>query len=94
LAIYDDGNRFGFVNKKGNIVIPAKFWKVYNFSEGVAGVCLQEHKMCGYINHKGKFVIAPMFDDVYKFKNSKAKVYYKGKYFLIDKQGNIIKEIL
>jgi len=88
LAIFDDGKRFGFVNREHKIVIPAIFWKVYNFSEGLAGVCLQEHKKCGYINHKGEFVIKPKFNDVYKFKNSKAKVYYNGKYFLIDKNGN------
>jgi len=90
LAIFDDGKRFGFVDRQHKIVIPAIFWKVYNFSEGLAGVCLQEHKKCGYINHKGEFVIKPLFNDVYKFKNSKAKVYYKGQYFLIDKNGNYL----
>jgi bifunctional DNA-binding transcriptional regulator/antitoxin component of YhaV-PrlF toxin-antitoxin module len=92
LAIFDDNSHFGFVNKKGKIVIPAKFWKVYDFSEGVAGACLEEHKKCGYINHKGEFVITPKYNDVHKFKNGKAVVYKNGEFYYINKKGEFLKK--
>jgi hypothetical protein len=71
------GNKFGFINKKGEMVIAPGFtprrgdyaWSgivaTSRFSEGLAPVTISNaseiNKVYGYINPKGDFVIAPQF---------------------------------
>ncbi|HSB26800.1 MAG TPA: WG repeat-containing protein [Pyrinomonadaceae bacterium] len=69
--------KFGFINKKGEMVIPPRFtphrgpylWDplvaTSRFSDGLAPVTTEDGfglgKAYGYINHKGEFVIPPQF---------------------------------
>lgn len=71
------GRKFGFINQKGEMVIPPRFtprkgqylWNgivaTSRFSEGLAPVTTtidsETNKVYGYINPKGDFVIAPQF---------------------------------
>jgi WG containing repeat len=56
---------YGFINRKGEVVISPKFYYAGNFSEGLACVQIYDEKkreyFNGYINKTGKFVIKPRF---------------------------------
>lgn len=69
------GKEFGFINTKGEMVIPPRFvprrgWYSWDpiiatsrFSEGLAPVAIgtESYRVYGYINRKGDFVIPPQF---------------------------------
>jgi len=67
LASFVDGkNRLGFLNRKGEIVIPATLegrggGRDTEFKEGLAWVSAPGIVGCGYIDHSGKFVIPPRY---------------------------------
>lgn len=90
LARYSDRG-WGFIDRNGHTVIPAKFYEVSDFSEGLAVVRLsQEHKF-GYINQKGKLVIPDQFDWAKDFHGGLAAVELsKDKYGFIDKTGKVV----
>ena len=52
--------KYGYINKKGELVIKNKFDKVSNFNDGLATVCVNDKY--GVINTKGEFVIKPQYD--------------------------------
>jgi WG containing repeat len=59
------GDKYGYMNRQGKVVIQPRFSIVFSFSEGLARVqassapnSRQDYKY-GYINTKGKWVIAP-----------------------------------
>jgi hypothetical protein len=51
----------GFIDFLGRVVIPARFYMAYDFSEGVASASVEFEK-CGYIDKTGNFVILPIFE--------------------------------
>jgi len=57
-----DKNRWGFINEKGVIVIPAVFREVHQFSEGLAAVLVDESGRWGFIDTKGTLVIEDKFN--------------------------------
>ena len=61
-AVCIDG-KWGFINKKGELIIEPKYYSVSDFSQGLAAVSYYSHKTDGYINKKGKIVIS--FEDNY-----------------------------
>lgn len=54
------GGKWGYVNKKGIFVIPAKYDDAGPFSEGFAFVAM--NKRVGIINTKGKMIGVPTYD--------------------------------
>jgi hypothetical protein len=72
LPIKKDG-RIGFVNLQGKVVIPSKFRKVGNFSEGLAPARLEG--LYGYIDQRGEYVIPPIYDYAEDFSDGVAIVY-------------------
>lgn len=59
-AISNDKDRFGFINKKGEIVIPFEFDEVTNFSNGLARVNILGK--WGFINKNGVLEIEADYD--------------------------------
>jgi HSP20 family molecular chaperone IbpA len=60
------GGKWGFVNEKGEEVIPPRFDEVWGFAtNGLAAVKVGE--TWGFINEKGEEVIQPCFDEVRGF---------------------------
>lgn len=51
--------KYGFVNKKGEEVVPLKYDKVESFSEGMAKV--YKDGKYGFINKNGEFIIPMKF---------------------------------
>lgn len=97
--------RWGYMDKKGNMVIDYKFYDAKSFSEGLAAVSISNDDLdgdnCyGYINKKGEYVIKPQFDDAGSFHEGKAYVgevigegdNFGNKYALkyINKKGEVV----
>lgn len=80
--------KWGYVNKKGELVIGFKFKEANAFSEGLAAVT--ETNKGGYIDRTGKFVIPPQFDGVWNFSEGLARVEVRGQMEFINKHGNVV----
>lgn len=87
LFLFSENNKYGYINSKGDIIIPAQFYSAGNFSEGLAPVRLKG--TYGYIDTKGDFVIPSKYDFAELFINETAKIYLNGKPYFIDKKGTI-----
>jgi hypothetical protein len=89
------GAKFGFINHKGEYVIPPTFEPrrdqhmfpigLAHFSEGLASVKVGQ--LWGYIDKKGKYAIPPQFYQAEDFSNGLAYVVTSGKRGYIDQSG-------
>jgi len=68
--------QYGFVDKRGNIVVKPAHVGASGFSEGLAVVRMQKSSewKYGYIDKTGKTVIEPQFDQAYSFSEGLAAV--------------------
>ena len=66
------GNKWGYIDKTGRLIIPFKFDAADDFSEGLAAVEIKEKT--GYIDKTGKFVIPPRFLSGFPFSSGMALV--------------------
>ncbi|MFN0140403.1 MAG: WG repeat-containing protein [Pyrinomonadaceae bacterium] len=57
---FDFGNKCGYINQQGEIVVAPQFDLCRQFDEGMAGVSIS--KKSGYINEKGQIVIPLKFE--------------------------------
>lgn len=64
-AVTIDGEKFGFIDRKGECVIPFKFDYSCRFSEGLAAIKIKDK--WGYIDHSGDVVIDTLYDRVNDF---------------------------
>jgi hypothetical protein len=67
LPPYSNPRLFGFLNKKGEIVIPAKYTDIGEFHEGMCKVYI--NGSYGFMDTTGKIVIAPKYKKVGDFIN-------------------------
>jgi hypothetical protein len=82
------GQKWGYVNAKGKIVIQPQFDLAYNFSEDRAVVLVGDKQ--GYIDKTGRCVIEPRFELAYWFSGGRAAVKVAGKFGIIDRDGRWI----
>ena len=85
------GNKWGFVDKSGNPVIPAKFVSVRNFSNHLAAA--KQNLKWGFIDETGKTVIPFDYDIAFDFSETVTAVFKNNKWFLINRQGTVIKSL-
>ncbi|NCS36397.1 MAG: WG repeat-containing protein [Microcystis aeruginosa G11-01] len=78
----------GYINSKGDMVIPLKYYNAEAFSEGLAKV--SDGKKFGFINKKDKLVIPFQYDKVFSFANGLAVVYQSSKCGYINKMGKLV----
>jgi len=76
---------FGYINRKGTIVVQPKYDDAYPFSGDRALV--RSGDKYGFIDQKGVEVIKPQFDVACSFSEGLASVRINGKYGYIDKDG-------
>lgn len=84
------GDRWGYINKKGEWVIQPAYETAYKFAyNGLAPV--QTEGKFGYINTAGEMVIAPAYENAWIFRpNGLAKVMVDGKWGCINEQGEMV----
>ena len=84
---------YGYIDKHGKVVIPAKFGYAEEFHEGLAAVAKDFMRTAwGYINQQGEYTIGPRFSEVGDFQDGLAHVRIGGKWGYIDKAGQMIIE--
>ena len=95
------GDKYGYLNTDGEIVIEAQFYMANNFSDGLAAVCREEGGCLEYINEYGQTVLKLEDVDGYHnifqmtveepscdFFDGVALIYGGNENFCIDKEGN------
>ena len=100
LAGFCNGNKFGYINTKGEKVIPAVFDGIQAFSDGVAEVTIKEKVRSDlgfghftvYINKAGEVAFPGKYLRASQFKNGIAYVtdFISGKSGYIDKKGKFV----
>lgn len=83
-----EGDKYGFINRNREVIIPPKFRSVTSFSEGL--VAVREAGQYGYIDATGAYVIPPIFDYAEPFKKGKAIAYQEGQPYFINKKGDLL----
>ena len=89
LAPFKANDKYGFIDKKGNIVIEPTYTLARNFKDGLALVCKQENE-CGYINNKNKAIIDYKYDINLYNKEDENKIFdskVKDGLLIVDKES-------
>lgn len=89
-AINEDG-KWGYINVKGEVVVPAIYEVVGDFHDGLAPVRLDNEY--GYIDSTGALIVPFQFEFADNFAFGHARVLQQGAYYLIDNQGNVILDL-
>lgn len=87
LAFIQINNRYGFIDKKGNMIISPRFDSLYA-STGLP-MPVKIGDKWGYVGKTG-IVIEPQFDKAYDFSNGIASVKMENKWCYINKAGKIV----
>jgi hypothetical protein len=84
-------DRFGFINTKGQIVVPATFLSVGYFSNGLAWAKTSALTI-GFIDKSGNWVLNPQFESAKEFdpESGFALVKSTGEWKLIDRTGKAL----
>ncbi len=95
LKKFSEGGKYGFRNAEGKVVIPAKYYDMGDFSEGlvaaeVTGIKYQVGQRWGYIDETGAEVIPPTYYNAKNFSEGLAAVCGEHGYGYIDKSGNVV----
>jgi WD40 repeat protein len=93
----EQNNRWGYIDRMGQIVIPPQFEAASEFSEGLAAIKIDGK--WGFVGEDGKVVVEPRFSGAYEFSEGLARVQVGGdkyglygKWGFIDKSGQIVIE--
>lgn len=81
--------KWGFINTKGEMVIPAKYDYVDSFSEGLAAF-EDPNLKDGYINYAGEVVIEPRYILAFEFSEGLAAVANRDGWGFIGKNGKVV----
>ena len=85
-VFYKDG-KYGYLDEKGEEIIPAKFQRAGLFRNGLAAV--KEDDKWGYIDLNGEYVIEPMYDDANSFFANVTEVKQNDESLIINQNGEI-----
>ena len=69
---------FGFIDRKGEEIVPAVYECALSFSEGLAMVC--KNGKCGFIDKNNQTVIDFKYDAATSFENGSCRVKKDGKW--------------
>lgn len=92
IAAVKINGKYGFIDRKGNIVIEPKFDWAGNFYDEPRMARVEINGKLGFINKNGEVVIEPKFDDAYDFDDNIATVKINGKWGYINQSGNFVIE--
>ncbi|MGL5509860.1 MAG: WG repeat-containing protein, partial [Microcoleaceae cyanobacterium] len=84
-------DKYGYVNKSGDLIIPASFDEAKDFFQNLASV--KQGETWGFIDNTGRLVIPAVYEKFAHFSEGLAGVKKTGeKYGFIDRQGKIVVE--
>lgn len=92
LGFRDFNDKKGYLNEKGEVVIPAKFRGGWDFYQGLAKVEFNNKR--GYIDLNGKVIIPIRYEDGTNFQQGRAILFNKKKCAIIDLNGKFIKPFI
>ena len=81
-------DKYGFLNTKGELVIPCKYDYANAFSEGRAIV--RQNGLYGFIDTQGTEICPPQYDGMDDFRDGMSRVKKDEKYGYIDLNGNLV----
>ena len=82
------GGKYGFLNSKGENIIPFNYDFATNFFEGMAKV--KQNNLYGCLNKEGKIVIPIEYSEISPLTNGFYTAIKSGKYALLDAKGTIV----
>lgn len=83
-------DKFGYIDKKGKLVVKPQFAGGSRFSQGLAAVQLQKAGRVGFIDETGTLVIPTQFDLADPFSEGYAAVMKNHKWGYIDRTGQVV----
>ncbi|OEK05933.1 WG repeat-containing protein [Roseivirga misakiensis] len=78
-------NKYGYVNKEGDVIIQPLYDLASTFSQGLAAVV--QNGKSGFINIKGEVIVPITYEEVRSFSEGLAAVKNDGKWGFIDQKG-------
>lgn len=87
-SFQDDSKKWGFLDAKGAVVIPAQWTTCSDFSDTLAAV--EVKKKWGFADETGALVVPAIYDYATIFTEGRGLIGLGGKYGFIDRQGNVI----
>lgn len=89
--VQDTLGNMGYVNNRGEFIVPCIYDDVNGFNEGMMVVATQNK--CGYVDTLGNWVIDSLYDDARGFGDGLARVQNNGNWMFINKKGNVIESL-
>lgn len=89
---FPENGKWGYIDAKGNMVLPARYESAGFFSDGLAKISVINERneyLYGFINEAGKEIIPPKFVAVSDFIGGVARIKIKDKYALLLPDGTI-----
>ena len=81
---------YGYINRSGQFVIAPQFFKVQDFSDGLAAVQKNQDGQWGFIDKSGTVVIEPAFESVEPFSEGLAGVEKNDRWGFINRKGEVV----
>ena len=89
MSIVKKGNKYGFIDKNGNVTIPVIYDLVYSFKNDKYTVVQNDGKQ-GCVNKNGEIIVPIKYNKIQKSQpNGAAVVYLNDKQGCIDIYGNL-----
>jgi len=85
-------SKYGFIDLNGNKITGCDFDGFEGFTEaGISKVTktIDGKNKSGYVDSKGNVILPIVYDYVYNFRDSWGLIYKDGKYFFVDRSGNL-----
>jgi len=83
---------FGYINRKGKVVIKPRYQMANDFGEGLAAVRIKSQDSWGFIDKDDHRVISPRFQEVGRFSEGLCAVAIHGRWGYIDPKGEEVIE--
>lgn len=89
--VKDTLDNMGYVNIRGEFIVPCVYDDVKGIAEGLMVVVTSSK--CGYVDTLGNWVIDSVYDDARAFGNGVARVKRGDHWMFIDKKGNVVESL-
>jgi len=90
--VKNDDIKYGYMDNEGNLIIPYKYDRAFDFSEGLALVYSKKNRIdyYGYIDEQGNEVIPLQYEFGESFSQGLALVRQNRKFGFVDNRGEIV----